>query len=310
MSEVRKGAMGGAGAFGSLQVTVLLQYCPGEKLGFCPAERRCIYGGAVETYSQTGLAPPIDSACRAVPAQLACFGMNQLLLLFLLVFPLASSVAQSVPAEAKRNVLVLYDEPRELPGLKLIDQGLESGLTSKWGSSIEIYRESLDLTRFSADNDHRAIRDYYHQKYAGKKIEVVIAVMAPSLDFMLNYGKELFPGVPIVFCGPDPREIASRQLGPDITGVLITRDFKGTVELALKLLPRTHQFFFIAGTSGFDRKLTELARKDLHEFEGRAQITYLVDLSLKDTLDKVAALPRNSVCTLRQRVPRWCGGDL
>jgi PAS domain S-box-containing protein len=228
--------------------------------------------------------------------RLVYFAASTLLPFFVLAWLSPASIAQMAAAEAKRNVLVLYDEPRELPGLTLVDRGIDSELAkSKLHSSIELYRESLDLTRFSGDPDYHAVREYFHEKYAAKKIDVVIAVMAPSVDFMLKYGEETFPGVPVVFCGLDSREVASRKLGLNFTGALLTRDYKGTADLVLKLLPRTHQFFFIAGTSGFDREMTALARADLHQVEDRVSITYLTDLPLNDTLERVSHLPPDAV---------------
>jgi PAS domain S-box-containing protein len=117
--------------------------------------------------------------------------------------------------------------------------------------------------------------------------------MAQSLDFMLKEGQEIFPGVPVVFCGIDSREIASRKLGPNATGVFLRRDFKGTLDLALKLRPQTQRFFLVAGTSDFDRELVKLAREDLHQFGDR--ITYITDLSLNETLEQVSKLPRDGI---------------
>jgi hypothetical protein len=217
--------------------------------------------------------------------QLVCFAVTRLFPFFVLASLSSASITQMMAAEAKGNVLILYDEPREEPGLKLIDRGIETELVSKLGSSLELYRETLDTTRFPGDSDHRAFVEYCRGRYASKKIELVVTVMAQSLEFMLKDGQEIFPGMPVVFCGLDSREIASRKLGPNATGVFLRRDFKGTLDLALKLRPQTQRFFFVAGSSDFDRQLVKLAREDLHQFGDR--VTYITDLSLNATLAQV-----------------------
>lgn len=224
-----------------------------------------------------------------------CARVSLLAVLIISVNAGQSQIAAASVSEIKRNVLFLYDEPRELPGLRMIDHGLESTLSARLAATLGIYRESLDLSRFPGESDRQLTLDYYRQKYAAKNIQAVVAVMATSLDFMLEYGEEILPGVPVVFCGVDPREIADRKLPPNYTGVLLTRDFHGTAELVVKILPQTRQFYFVGGTSTFDRHLTELARNDLADFEKHFKITYLIDGALADTLDRVSKLPANSV---------------
>ena len=91
----------------------------------------------------------------------------------------------------------------------------------------------MDLARFQDDHYLELLRAFYRQKYANRRIDVLIAVMGPALDFLLLYGAELFPGAPIVFCGISGQEIEGRDLGPNITGVLMRRQFKETLALAL-----------------------------------------------------------------------------
>jgi hypothetical protein len=102
-------------------------------------------------------------------------------------------------------------------------------------------------------------------KYADKKIDVVVAVMGPALDFLLSHGDAIFPGVAIVFCGVDRREISDRLLPPDVSGVLLRRKFKPTVELALRLHPDTQQIVVISGTSKFDMRILADAKEEFRE---------------------------------------------
>ena len=76
------------------------------------------------------------------------------------------------------------------------------------------------------------LRDQLRAKYEAKNIDVVIAAMGPSLDFLLDHGDVVFPGTPIVFCGIDRRELGARVLPARVTGVLVRREFKPTLEQA------------------------------------------------------------------------------
>jgi PAS domain S-box-containing protein len=197
--------------------------------------------------------------------------------------------------QGKKTVLMLFDERFDLPGLQLIDKSIEAGLTSRFGNGIEFYRESLDLSRFPMNDDGLFYRDYYRSKYAGKRIDAVLAIMEPALTFTLKHGNDIFPGAPIVFCGVEARQLQNRPLGPNVTGVYVKRDFAQTAELALTVWPHTHQAIFIAGTSAYDRALTELARADLHLLGDRVAVSYLTDLPVAELLERVSKLPHDSV---------------
>ena len=198
-------------------------------------------------------------------------------------------------AKEKKNVLILYDERPDLPGLKLLDESVAKNLGAAFGPQVNLYRECLDLTRFSEADYDEFIAQYYKRKYAHKKLDVVLAVMEPSLNFVLKHGGDIFPGVPVVFCGVEQRQLANRSLSPNVTGVYMKRDFAQTVDLALSIRPETRQIVFVAGASAYDRGLTELARADLRVLGERIPITYLTDLSLEETLDRVSKLPPNAL---------------
>jgi hypothetical protein len=115
-----------------------------------------------------------------------------------------------------------------------------------------------------------------------------------------------FPAAPIVFCGIDRREVEKRDPGPNATGVLVKREFKPTLDLALRLHPDTRQVYFIAGTSGFNRYWLEQARREMRESEARIKITYLPDLPMEKLETEVAACrPNRSSSTRIIQRRRW-----
>src|SRR5215469_7344774 len=118
----------------------------------------------------------------------------------------------------------------------------------------------MDLSRFDSNNYQLFLRDFLKAKYADKKIDAAIAILSPSLDFLLNYGSVIFPGTPIVFCGIDKTELGNRLLPSQVRGVLLKREFAPTVEIALHLHPGTEHAVVVAGSSDFDTKLLELVQ--------------------------------------------------
>jgi signal transduction histidine kinase/ABC-type uncharacterized transport system substrate-binding protein len=202
----------------------------------------------------------------------------------------------ALAASAERPViLLLYDESPDLPGLSILDSSLKSTFRAGISGPIDFYTESMDLSRFQHKGYQQLLRETYRRKYAGKKIDLIIAAMGPSLDFLLQYGREIFPGIPIVFCGVDRRELAGREIPPNVTGVLVQREFRPTLDLALRLQHDTRHVVLISGTSGFDRRLAAQALGELRGFNDRVTITHLTDLPMREVLRRVAHLPPRTI---------------
>ena len=153
---------------------------------------------------------------------------------------------------ATRHVVLLFDERVELPGLSLLDAELVRTLRSNFTEPVEVYREAMDLSRFSSNSYKTLLRDFLRAKYADKKIDVAVAIMAPAFDFLLAYGDLIFPGTPIVFSGLDRQQLGTRSLPPNVYGVLIKREFAPTLDLVLRVHPTTEHFVVVAGTSDYD----------------------------------------------------------
>jgi hypothetical protein len=66
--------------------------------------------------------------------------------------------------------------------------------------------------------------DFLQKKYADQHIDLIVAGLAPSLDFALQHRQKIFPGVPIVFIGLDEEEVRERTLPPDVIGAPIKMD--------------------------------------------------------------------------------------
>jgi signal transduction histidine kinase/ABC-type uncharacterized transport system substrate-binding protein len=198
-------------------------------------------------------------------------------------------------AEARKNVLFVFDEDKDFPGLAIVNRSLRETFRSELRSDVEFYSESLNLSQFGDQRYDGLLRDFFRRKYASTRLDLVVAVMGPSLDFLLRHGEALFPGTPIVFCGVDPSDLESRTLSTNVTGVLVKRAFGPTLEVALRLRPDTRHAFVVGGTSTFDRKLQAIARRDFEPFEQRVAITYLTTLPMGELQKALASLPPHSV---------------
>ena len=210
---------------------------------------------------------------------------------------LAAAAPSPDPVRAMpKHVLILYDEDKDnFPGLASIDRSVREALGARLRGAVEIHSESMGLSEFDRPGYDALVAGFYGGKYATKKPDLIVAVVEPSLDFLLRHADEIFPGVPIVFAGVDATAIAGKTLPPTVTGVLVKRTFSPTLEVALRMQPDTRHAFVVGGASKFDRYLQGLVRRDLQAFEGRVAVEYLFGLPMDKLLGRLSTLPANSV---------------
>jgi len=181
---------------------------------------------------------------------------GQLVCVLVVLLALSALAGQ---AQARSQVLLVFDEDKDLPGLAIINRNLQQVLRTELQERVEFYSESLNISQFHDAEYDGVLREYFRRKYEGRQVDLIIAVMEPSLDFLLRHADALFPGVPIVFCGVDPVDVEARSLPENVTGVLVKRAFAPTLHMALRLQPDTRNVVVIGGTSRFDQQLQAIA---------------------------------------------------
>ncbi len=209
--------------------------------------------------------------------------------------PLSSMGALTAEGPASpRGVLAIYWYGKDLPANVTLDNSIQAVLRSAPAGSVEYYAEYMDDSRFPGESQSMLFRDYLRQKYAGARIDALIAPSSASLNFLLKYRNELFPNIPIV-AHASSRAHLSEPDKVGITGVVVDSAFKNTFDLALRLHPATERALVIAGTPERDKKFEEELRREIREFEGRVAITYLTDLPLDDLIAQVKSAPERSI---------------
>ena len=158
--------------------------------------------------------------------------------LFLLIL-LISGTAFASNKETHKNIIVLYSFTKDMPANILIDNGMEKIFQAceKW--QIELYKEYMDSARFSDKKYSDQLSGLLRFKYNYRKMDLIIVVMVPALDFILQNANEIFPDVPIIFCTVEKHRLQERRINKNMTGVLYQLDFKKSIEAALTLQPKT-----------------------------------------------------------------------
>jgi len=190
-------------------------------------------------------------------------------------------------------VVLLYPEARLLPEILAVEDAIRPALDPD--GEVSLYTEYLDLARATDEQYERQVIALLREKYASRRVDLIMPVAFPALRFFLSHRAELFPGVPAVFCAANLDAVAGLDLGSDITGVRLPSEWGATLDAALALQPETRRAVVISGTSATDQNLQAAAAHDLARYRGRVDIRYLAGRPIGGLLDEVAALPKDTI---------------
>ena len=106
--------------------------------------------------------------------------------------------AQPANLFADRRVLLLHTYSEGFGTYEQVVDGFFEGIVEAGGRIEDLYSEKLDLVRFGSEAYKRSLVDLLRVKYADKKIDLIVTIQKPALDFALLEGRALFAGVPII----------------------------------------------------------------------------------------------------------------
>src|SRR4029077_1007680 len=127
------------------------------------------------------------------------------------------------------------------------------------------------------------------------KPDVIITVGPASLKFMVESHHELFPKIPIVFCG-STKEMLD-QLKPDshFTGVWGVAQPERTLIAALHLQPDTEHVVVVGGVGAFDRSMEAGTKESWRKYESRFELTSLTTFAMPALLERLRRLRSKTI---------------
>lgn len=211
-----------------------------------------------------------------------------------LFLSLLAAVAAGADEAKPKSVLVLYGERGDLPAIREIGDSFRSVFHTASNPRVELFSEYCDFARFPPEEHGAALVAFFRSRYAGKKFDLIIPVWGRALEFALDHREVLFPGVPIVFCTGDQREVQKLELPADVTGVLGRFDIEGTLALIRSLQPEAPELIVVHGTAGFDERWAAETRAIIERDPfWRSRVRWIGNLSLEQTSAELRRLPRS-----------------
>ena len=217
-----------------------------------------------------------------------------ILILFLTLFSICIPSSFAQESETK-HVLILHAYHKGFPWTDNINLGIEDSF-SNFSDSIELTIEYMDSKANLYNSTYKEkLFDLYQYKYRSKKFDLIISTDDNAIDFLREYGDQLFSDTPIVFCGVNNLEVPELIDRNLITGLLEIEADKETLDLMLSLHPSTNEIAIITDNTPSGIYRLEHLKDIVADYQG-IKFTYLnSNYTLNEIEAEVAQLPQDSI---------------
>ncbi len=160
---------------------------------------------------------------------------------------------------------------------------------------IEFQIEYMDTKKIQTNEYYALLLNTYKLKYNKTNFNLVLTSDDNALQFMLKYGRDLFPGVPVVFCGVNSFNVSMLAGHSEYTGVLEDISVKETLDTALQLFPDTEYVYAVCDNSFSSRSNKERVKKLEKLYNTKVNFFYSKTNSFAGIISDLKKLPKNGI---------------
>jgi len=223
------------------------------------------------------------------------FCLKLFFLLFLLYFLGGTAALINASQEKQENKRVLVVNSYH-PGYTWSDD-IMLGIQDVFGTqgNIKLIIEYLDTKRHFEKSYYREIKELFRYKYRTTDIDLIITSDDNALDFVLSIRKELFPDIPLVFCGIDyikPERIANQE---PVYGIEEADSTLSTIELILSIHPDIESIAFIVDETSTGKLMIDKTKKIESTYNKKVHFNYIIGMSVEELKSTLKDIPDNTV---------------
>jgi signal transduction histidine kinase len=191
------------------------------------------------------------------------------------------------------SVLILYQSGAGLQAYADISNAFRGTVHRNAKTSVAIYEENLDLSRFGGPAYRQTVEQYLEEKYRDTAIGVVVAVGEKAFEYALDFRARIWPDAPLVFAALDAQTVEASELPANTTGLTVRMTLADMVSTARAAVPDLKHIALVG-----DRLEKQTFRSHfIKEMPAAFLDLDLIDLTglpMQEVTRRVSALPGDS----------------
>jgi len=205
-------------------------------------------------------------------------------LFFLTIIFLMSLVTiKTFAYENKKHILIINSYHNGYKWTDDIVSGIGSILNTN-SLDIESDVEYMDTLRTSGQEYTTQLLEIYKYKYSDKKLDAIICCDDTAYNFVLDHQNDIFPNIPIVFCGVNYFDSAQISGNNMITGIIENYDIEANLNLILKLHPNTKNIYVINDNTLTGQAINKRLNDIIPKYSDKLDFINLKDSKQSDIL--------------------------
>lgn len=205
--------------------------------------------------------------------------------------PVAVTDSGDIRQNHKKHILIVTSQPYVTDWFISLNSSLRTRFFSFLSSESKLSYEYIGSEGMSDPEYNKELIDWLRKKYARIKLDMVIAVMPASSQFILDHGDGLFPGIPIIYALPSKEQAVKISARPRSGLVKSASDpIPETIQRIRTLLPNTDHLLVVSGSGADDLNYRQVAREALQGKEWPKTVEYLTGLPADELAERLARL--------------------
>jgi signal transduction histidine kinase len=219
--------------------------------------------------------------------------MRQIRCVLICIF--ASLVPADLAAQEARprSILVLDDASARSPFYDAVFSSIRTIVNAEARSPVNLYTDSLDLTRFGGADYERGLQHILEVKYRDRPIGVIVTIGPNALDYVLRRRSALWPAVPVAFALVDEPTAASLNRPADVTGYVMKLRLADMMTAARAIVPDLRTVVFV-GDPLEEHAVFRHWKDEIPAVTEGVETIDLSGLRMRELRQRVAGLPDHS----------------
>lgn len=159
---------------------------------------------------------------------------------------------------------------------------------------VDILEASLAASRLADPKQEEPFANYLGAMFAGRPLDLIIAVGSPAASFVERQRARLFPNTPLLIAGVERRRTGVNALLPGDAVSAMKIDLPGFIENILRVMPQTTTVAFVVGNSPVEKFWLGELREASKPFANRVNLIWFDQLPFEEMKRRASALPPRS----------------
>ena len=216
--------------------------------------------------------------------------------LFIILILISVFFLITAEVSAEKDILVLHSYHQGLEWTDQISEGIRSVFPYK--DEVKIYYEYLDTKRNYSKKYYDKLISLYREKARIIDFDAIIVSDNAAFNFILEYGEELYPKTPVVFCGVNNLNQERLNNHGDICGIVEKAEHRQTLNLILKLHPNLNKLIIINDQTLTGRNIKEELKVILKEYQKKLDYEIWDTFTIEELQQRLIEMDRNNVIYL------------